>query len=157
MRAILLVLALVFAAAPALARAPDVVLKGVVTGADNLGYRELPFVVPQGVGRITVTFAYTGHEQHTALDLGLFDPERFRGWSGGDKPGFTLSDTDATPSYLPGPIPAGTWTLILGIPNFARCDLELRSRRLLRQAGRRARGLCILRCASARRPGVVSR
>ena len=44
----------------------------------------------------------------------IFDPERFRGWSGSDNVGFTISVTDATPSYLPGPLPAGGWHLNAG-------------------------------------------
>lgn len=96
---------------------PDLVLTGAVTGADHQTYREVPFAVPPGVDRVTVHFAYTGRDQHTAIDLGLFDAERFRGWSGGNKSSFTVSETDATPSYLPGPIGPGRWRLLLGIPN----------------------------------------
>ncbi|HEY2883862.1 MAG TPA: CehA/McbA family metallohydrolase [Rhizomicrobium sp.] len=101
-------------------RPPDVVLKGSISGADNQTYRSLPFEVPSGIGRITIAFSYTGREQHTTIDIGLFDNERFRGWSGGNKARFTLSETDATPSYLPGPIGAGTWQLQLGIPNIRK-------------------------------------
>jgi len=101
-------------------RAPDVVLKGALSGVDNQTYRSLPFEVPPGIGRITIAFSYSGREQHTTIDLGLFDNERFRGWSGGNKARFTLSETDATPSYLPGPIGAGTWQLQLGIPNIRK-------------------------------------
>jgi hypothetical protein len=100
--------------------APDVVLKGAIAGKDNGTYRDIPFAVPAGVTRITVSFTHTGQQQKTVIDLGLFDSERFRGWSGGDKTTFTLSATDATPSYLPGPIHAGTWHLILGIPNIRK-------------------------------------
>ncbi|HEY4939976.1 MAG TPA: CehA/McbA family metallohydrolase [Rhizomicrobium sp.] len=117
------------AAAPDPGRAPDYLITGTVTGADNQTYRELPFTVPDGISRISVSFRYSGHEQHTTIDLGLFDPERFRGWSGGNKDSFTLSETDATPSYLPGPIRAGLWKLILGIPNIrkdAHADYEAR-------------------------------
>ncbi|QNI30980.1 CehA/McbA family metallohydrolase [Alloacidobacterium dinghuense] len=96
---------------------PDITLKGVITGSENNSYVEAPFTVPDGIVSITVTFHYTGKEQHTALDLGLFDPERFRGWSGGNKDHFTVSTTSATPSYLPGPLPAGQWKLIIGVPN----------------------------------------
>ena len=92
-------------------------LTGTLTRADHETYRELEFDVPPGVTRLTVAFDYTGREQRTTIDLGLFDPERFRGWSGGDKAAFTLSAIDATPSYLPGPIPPGRWTLLLGVPN----------------------------------------
>src|SRR6185295_17813922 len=101
-------------------RVPDVVLKGTISGVDNQTYRGLPFEVPSGIGRISIRFSYSGKELHTTIDLGLFDAERFRGWSGGNKATFTLSETDATPSYLPGPIRAGTWTLQLGIPNIRK-------------------------------------
>jgi hypothetical protein len=96
---------------------PDVVLRGAVTYADHQTYRELPFVVPRGVTRVSIEFSYTEHDKHTNIDLGLFDSERFRGWSGGNKSSFTVSETDATPSYLPGPVRPGTWKLLLGIPN----------------------------------------
>ncbi|MEK7214483.1 MAG: CehA/McbA family metallohydrolase, partial [Chloroflexota bacterium] len=67
--------------------------------------------------RLTIEFSYTARDQRTVIDLGLFDPECFRGWSGGNKSAFTISEVDATPSYLPGPLPPGTWKLLLGIPN----------------------------------------
>ncbi|HEY3799258.1 MAG TPA: CehA/McbA family metallohydrolase [Caulobacteraceae bacterium] len=95
----------------------EVVLTGQLTRADHETYVELPFEVPPGVVRLTVTFDYDTREQRTTIDLGLFDPERFRGWSGGDKLSFTLAAEDATPSYHPGPIVPGRWTLLLGVPN----------------------------------------
>jgi len=97
--------------------ADAIVLEGVLTRADHETYKELPFDVPPGVDRVTVEFAYTGREEKAVIDLGLFDPERFRGWSGGDKARFSVSTIDATPSYLPGPIVPGRWTLLLGVPN----------------------------------------
>ncbi|HEY6340967.1 MAG TPA: CehA/McbA family metallohydrolase [Bryobacteraceae bacterium] len=96
---------------------PAIVLTGNVSGSENHTYREILFEVPKGTGRITIDFSYSGRDQHTAIDLGLFDPERFRGWGGGKHDIVTLSETDATPSYLPGPIRAGTWKLLLGVPN----------------------------------------
>jgi hypothetical protein len=96
---------------------PDITLKRTITGNQNNTYVEAPFTVPDGIASITVTFHYTGKEQHTALDLGLFDPQRFRGWSGGNKDHFTISTTNATPSYLSGPLPAGQWKLLIGVPN----------------------------------------
>jgi hypothetical protein len=95
----------------------DVTLHGVLLGKDNHTYRLLPFTVPPGTFRITVNFEYSGKGQHTALDLGLFDPHGFRGWSGGDKPLFTVSAADATPSYLPGTITPGQWQLLISVPN----------------------------------------
>ena len=99
------------------AQTQDLTLTGTITHAQNQTYVEVPFQVPTGTTRVTVNFSYTGRELHTTIDLGLFDSERFRGWSGGNKSSFTLSETDATPSYLPGPIRPGTWKLILGVPN----------------------------------------
>jgi len=96
---------------------PDLVLRRTVIYSDRQTYIELPFDVPKGTVRITIDTSYTEHDKHTTIDLGLFDQERFRGWSGGNKASFTLSETDATPSYLPGPVRPGRWKLILGIPN----------------------------------------
>jgi len=96
---------------------PDLVLTGEVTGAQNQTYFEVPFNVPSGTHRISVDFQYTGKEERATLDLGIFDPERFRGESGGNKSHFTISETDATPSYLPGAIPAGEWHLLIAVPN----------------------------------------
>jgi hypothetical protein len=96
---------------------PDLVLHRTVTHADHQTYIELPFDVPKGVTRVTIESSYTERDKHTTIDFGMFDGERFRGWSGGNKASFTLSETDATPSYLPGPIRPGKWKLILGVPN----------------------------------------
>ncbi|HZZ31762.1 MAG TPA: CehA/McbA family metallohydrolase [Phenylobacterium sp.] len=108
-------LALCAAATPAAAQ--DLTLTGVMSHADHQSYREAPFQVPPGTTRLTVEFAYTGKDQKSVIDLGVRDPQRFRGWSGGNKQSFTISDADATPSYLAGPLPAGTWRLVLGVPN----------------------------------------
>jgi hypothetical protein len=103
--------------APAQSTPPDKVLEGTLTGEQNQTYFEVPFDVPAHIHRISVDFSYTGKEQHTVMDLGIADPERFRGNSGGNKSHFTLSETDATPSYLPGVILAGKWKLLVSVPN----------------------------------------
>ena len=109
--------ALLTVAASAQTPHPDLTLRGTVTDAQANHYLQVPFTVPADIERITVTFSYTGKEDHATLDLGVKDPVRFRGWSGGNKSTFTIGLSDATPSYLPGPIPAGRWKLILGVPN----------------------------------------
>ncbi len=96
---------------------PSLVLTGDVTGEQNKTYFEVPFTVPAGVHRISVDFQYTGREQRATLDLGIADPERFRGASGGNKSHFTIAEADATPSYLAGAIPAGQWKLLIAVPN----------------------------------------
>ncbi|GIF67476.1 phosphoesterase [Asanoa ishikariensis] len=80
----------------------------------------LPVEIPDGVNRITVVYRYDrptpppGHDGN-ALDLGVFDAHAgFRGWSGGARDGFTISASDATPGYLPGPVHAGRWHVLLG-------------------------------------------
>jgi len=96
---------------------PDVVLHGVVHSSQNHTYIKVPFHVPAGVHRVTLTFDYTGKDSHTALDLGLLDPVELRCWSGGNKSVLTVALTDATPSCLPGAIPVGTWNVLIGVPN----------------------------------------
>lgn len=123
-------LATLILAAPAVARdgqagpseradagTPWRVLKGELTRANYERYTDVPFDLPAGVSRITIRFTYGGKEQRSVIDLGLRDPRRFRGWSGGTRDHMTLSTEDATPGYLPGPLPAGRWNLILGAPN----------------------------------------
>jgi hypothetical protein len=104
-------------AAPQPVRAPaPILLSGDLTRADNQTYREIPFTVPPGVTSIAVELAYN-KENRTVVDLGLRDPTGQRGWSGGNKASFTVSEFEATPSYMPGKIQPGQWRLILGIPN----------------------------------------
>ena len=93
----------------------DIELQGVISGSQNTTYVLVPFPIPAGTARLTVSFSYTGKAEKTTIDLGVEDPERFRGWSGGNKSEFTIGIADATPSYLPGPLPAGEWKLILGV------------------------------------------
>ena len=99
------------------AQQPNLTLRGTVKGDQNNTYIEVPFEVPVNTARLTVSFGYTGKEERTTLDIGIQDPQRFRGWSGGNKSSFTISVSDATPSYLPGPILPGTWKLWIGVPN----------------------------------------
>jgi hypothetical protein len=84
----------------------------------------VPVDVPRGVREIEVVYSYDQPQVRpgNALDIGIFSPagfqlgnERgFRGWSGGFRDRFTISATQATPGYLPGPIERGRWHLILG-------------------------------------------
>jgi hypothetical protein len=107
-------------AARAAERPADLVLTGTLTGKDHQTYHEAPFKVPAGTARLTVAFDYTGRDQRSVIDLGLRDPQRFRGWSGGNKARVTIEESWATPSYLPGPLPSGGWKLVLGAPNIRK-------------------------------------
>ena len=99
------------------ATAPDLVLEGAIVGSQNQTYVQVPFNVPAATRRVTLTFSYTGKEEHTALDLGLLDPVQLRCWSGGNKSMLTIGLSDATPSCSPGPIPPGLWHVLIGVPN----------------------------------------
>jgi hypothetical protein len=96
---------------------PDLVLSGEITRADYQKYKLVPFNVPAGTRRVTVDFAYDTRERKTTIDIGLFDIHGLRGWAGGDKSSFTVSDVDATPAFSPGLIEPGEWRLVLGVPN----------------------------------------
>jgi hypothetical protein len=106
-----------FVEAQAQEQKPDLVLQGTIVETQRETYVEVPFTVPAGAERVSVEFSYTGHEKKATIDLGLLDNERFRGWSGGNKSAFTISETDATPSYLAGPVKPGVWKLLLGVPS----------------------------------------
>ncbi len=94
----------------------------VVSGVFKPGEADwvyLPIEVPEGARSLSARYTYDRPEvpagfQGNALDLGVFDPAGIRGWSGGARDSFTISAAEATPGYIPGPIRAGTWRLVLG-------------------------------------------
>jgi hypothetical protein len=95
--------------------------------AANNPYVLLPFIVPPGAKTIKIRYFYDKDEENI-IDLGLFDPRGneflqgrgFRGWSGSAKESVIVSETWATPGYLPGPIYVGTWHVILGLYKIGR-------------------------------------
>lgn len=92
-------------------------LEGVVTETELHSYLDVPFDVPEGVVEIAVAFEYDTRDERTVLDLGLWSPTGFRGWSGGSRSSFTVSEQSATPGYLAGPLVPGSWRLVIGVPN----------------------------------------
>lgn len=77
-------------------------------------YRHVPVEVPAGQAGLTVKLSYD--RSAGVLDLGCFDPTgAFRGYSGGARERFTVSESWATPGYLPGPAPTGAWQVLLGL------------------------------------------
>lgn len=75
-------------------------------------YQYVPFDVPAGAAAFTVTLSYD--RSRATVDLGLDGPDRFRGWSGGERSEVTVSPTWATPGYQPGEVP-GEWRVVLGL------------------------------------------
>ena len=89
---------------------------GVWRPADRAAsrYHYRPVDVPPGARSLRVELAFD--RSAGVLDLGLFDPAgRFRGYSGGARDAFAVGETVATPGYLPGPLPAGSWQVLLGL------------------------------------------
>ncbi|MGI8587567.1 MAG: CehA/McbA family metallohydrolase [Chloroflexia bacterium] len=87
-------------------------------------YRYLPFSVPPLTKRIEVAYSVQPLDQQAApadLSIGLFDPrglgflERngFRGWTGAFRDRFFVAPDQATPGYRRGPLPPGTWHVML--------------------------------------------
>jgi hypothetical protein len=114
-----LVLASLLAGAPV-----ETVLRRTFTAADaqRSRYAYVPFEVAAGVTRIDVAYAYDRAGGASAIDLGLLEPgaldlgtTAWRGWSGGNRDAFFVATDDATPGYWPGPLPAGTWHVALGL------------------------------------------
>jgi len=105
-----------------------------VTRADQAAnpYFYVPFEVPEGTTRIDVTLDYA-KSADCIIDLGAFDPrdtgyptaEGFRGWSGGARSSYFIATDDATPGYVHGPIPAGRWTVILGLYQVPEAGAEV--------------------------------
>lgn len=91
------------------------VVRGRWTPADRRAafYRYVPFDVPEGTDGVRIQLGYD--RSRAVLDLGLFDPDGFRGYSGSARTEAVVTVAGATPGYLPGRVPAGTWQLLLGL------------------------------------------
>ncbi|MGH9105712.1 MAG: CehA/McbA family metallohydrolase [Acidimicrobiales bacterium] len=76
-------------------------------------YQYVPFEVSSSWRSVTVELSY----DHTraVVDLGLFSPLGFRGWSGGERSSVSVTPAWATPGYLPGDLPEGEWSVLLGL------------------------------------------
>ena len=103
-------------------------------GPNDSRYAYIPFDVPPRAVRINVSFKYDRANNANTIDIGLFDahgtgsdadPRGFRGWSGGRRSEFFLSRNEATPGYMPGEMPMGTWRIILGLYRVAPAGVDV--------------------------------
>lgn len=129
---------------PAVGDAPDIVLEGRLTDADRMRYVLVPFELPTGVHQLEIRYGYSDRINSdpligggNTLDIGLFDPRGtetgsvgFRGWSGSHKDAFVVGEDWATPPYAAGPMPAGSWHVLLGLYKVAPrgCDYRIEIR-----------------------------
>ena len=70
------------------------------------------FDVPEGIVEIEVQHDDLSSEN--ILDWGLDDPDGFRGWGGGNSEPAIVGVQAASRSYVPGPISAGVWEVVVG-------------------------------------------
>ena len=86
-------------------------------------YYTIPFIVPDGIERISVSYTYsrfsgrTGKFEKTknVIDLGLMDQNGFFiGWSGSSKQTVFTGAYSSTPGYLMAEIQRGEWFIIVG-------------------------------------------
>ena len=120
-------------------------LTGLLMPADKArsDYFYLSFDLLRSARALRVRYRYTGAmssdqvEGGSVVDIGLFDPRGmdfpggagFRGWSGSRRDEFMVGLAEATPGYLPGPLPAGEYRIILGLYRIATegtaCTVEV--------------------------------
>lgn len=107
---------------------PDIALTGHFGVADQMRYSLVPFDVPSGCRQLEIRYEYTDRIDSdplltggNTLDIGLFDARGvaagsagYRGWSGSNKDHFVVGKDWATPPYAAGPMPTGTWHVLLG-------------------------------------------
>jgi hypothetical protein len=91
---------------------------GVLTGADVK--RNIPhlFVAPAGATQLRIRLSFSPHRVagfNNMITLSAFDPLGFRGAGHrhGSVHAVIISAAAATPGFIPGPIPAGTWQITL--------------------------------------------
>lgn len=78
-------------------------------------YPRIGFEVPEGAPGVDVRIVATGIDGPAVVDLGCEGAAGWRGWSGGARRDFVITAEDATPGYLPGPVEAGEWAVVLGL------------------------------------------
>lgn len=116
-------------AAPALAQTVLRLDGGVPE--DEARYFEIPFQVPAGTQELEVR--HDDLSGANILDWGLEEPGgKFRGWGGGNEEPAIVGVNASSRSYLTGPLPAGTWKVVVGKAKIAerpaRYEVEIHLR-----------------------------
>lgn len=111
----------------------SIVLEGQLDGGAD--YELISFEVPAGIKEFSVT--HPSQDSQNILDYGLWGPDGFRGYGGGNSEPFVVGETGASRSYLPGAITPGTWQVMIGkaqvksAPPRYRLEIELRATQTL--------------------------
>jgi hypothetical protein len=86
-------------------------LEGDITAAGG-DYVDVPFTVPAGA--VECQIAHTDGDDFVILDWGVWGPDGYRGWGGGNTEDAIIGVMQSSRSYLPGPLTPGTWTVSVG-------------------------------------------
>jgi hypothetical protein len=123
---------LTVAVSPAAQRQHPIVLQGHYA-AGGPRYQYLPFDLPANAEAMTISYSFTGDDGASVIDLGLFEPgpltlgtESFRGYSGGAQRTITVGRRTASPGYRTGPMPPGTWHVMLGMYKIAPAGVDVK-------------------------------
>lgn len=101
---------------------------------DGLDHFFVEFEVPAGI--VEIEIAHDDQSEDNILDWGLLAPgDVFRGWGGGNSENAVVGLTAASRSYLPGPIDAGTWKVVIGKAQIGSTDVPYHLVIELREAG----------------------
>lgn len=94
-------------------------ITGTLTTANNKSHIAHQFEVPAGATQLSIDFDFnpqrsTGQTLNNDLSLTLFDPNGARGARHNQRDqNLRINAHFATPGYVPGPIPPGTWTVVI--------------------------------------------
>ncbi len=88
------------------------IIKEYIKKEQEKDYVMIPFSVDDDVEKIEV--AYRVDARDATIDIGVKDPKRIRGFSGGARDNFYICLDHATPGYISGELMKGQWEVILG-------------------------------------------
>ncbi|MGJ9459802.1 CehA/McbA family metallohydrolase [Oceanobacillus sp. CF4.6] len=90
-------------------------IRRVIKKENQLQYIEVPFELSESIVNIRVKYAVVNEtNEECVVDLGIRDPYRVRGWSGGARKEIEIGLKSSTPGYLSGNLAKGNWAVILG-------------------------------------------
>lgn len=92
----------------------DMRIRRTLTPEDRVDslYLDIPFEV-SGASSIEVVLQYD--TSRAVIDLGCMGASGWRGWSGGARQRFIISESTATTGYCPGALENGIWNVVLGL------------------------------------------
>ncbi len=86
-------------------------------------YLDVPVEIGDGVRSMEVELRFD--PSAGVIDLGCEGPNGWRGWSGGARHRFVLTEHDATWGYVPGPLEPGIWHVVLGLHRVAATGVSV--------------------------------